>query len=85
MNELSDFDATLLNFEEKAPRSLGLKEDLIRKELGISPIRYYQRLNVLIDVPEAVEKHPVLLSRLRRQRDRRADERDRAKEAGSTG
>jgi len=44
----------------------------------MSPVRYYQRLNLLIDVPAAMAAHPVLLGRLRRIRDRRAGERQRA-------
>ncbi|WP_231587492.1 DUF3263 domain-containing protein [Corynebacterium comes] len=78
MPELSDDDARLLDFEERAPRSAGAKEELIRKQLGMSPVRYYQRLNLLIDVPAAMAAHPVLLGRLRRIRDRRAEERQRA-------
>ncbi|AKK09776.1 DUF3263 domain-containing protein [Corynebacterium testudinoris] len=75
MSELSESDARLLAFEERAPRSAGTKEEAIRAQLGISPVRYYQRLNLLIDVPAAMSAHPVLLSRLRRVRDRRAGER----------
>ena len=52
MAELSDFDSRILLFEENAPRSLGRKEEAIRAELGLSPTRYYQRLNTLIDVPD---------------------------------
>ena len=78
MSELSESDARLLAFEERAPRSAGAKEELIRSELGMSPVRYYQRLNLLIDAPAARAAHPVLLGRLRRIRDRRAEERSRA-------
>ncbi|RSZ65146.1 DUF3263 domain-containing protein [Corynebacterium hylobatis] len=78
MPELSDADARLLAFEEQAPRSAGVKEELIRRELRMSPVRYYQRLNLLIDVPAAMASHPVLTARLRRIRDRRAEERQRA-------
>jgi len=78
MSELSESDARLLAFEERAPRSAGAKEELIRSELGMSPVRYYQRLNLLIDAPAALAAHPVLLGRLRRIRDRRAEERSRA-------
>lgn len=72
---LTDHDFRLLAFEERAPRSAGAKEEAIRTELGMSPVRYYQRLNVLIDIPEAMAAHPTLTARLRRIRDRRADER----------
>ena len=78
MAELSDFDSRILLFEENAPRSLGRKEEAIRAELGLSPTRYYQRLNTLIDVPEANAEHPLLMARLRRRRDMRAEARDAA-------
>ncbi|MEK0373345.1 DUF3263 domain-containing protein [Corynebacterium mastitidis] len=61
---LSDFDARLLDFAERAPRALGAREEAIRAELGISPVRYYQRLNLLIDAPEAMAAHPALVRRL---------------------
>lgn len=80
MSELSDADARLLSFEEHAPRSAGAKEEAIRTRLEMSPVRYYQRLNLLIDVPEAMAAHPSLIARLRRIRDRRAVERDRTVE-----
>ena len=51
MNPLSDLDAAILNFEETAPRSIGRKEEAIRAQLDISPVRYHQRLNLLLDAP----------------------------------
>ena len=45
MNPLSDLDAAILDFEETAPRSIGRKEEAIRAQLDISPVRYHQRLN----------------------------------------
>lgn len=78
MAELSDFDSRILLFEENAPRSLGRKEEAIRAEFGLSPTRYYQRLNALIDAPEANAAHPLLMARLRRRRDMRAEARDAA-------
>lgn len=82
MAELSDLDARILAFEDAAPAApaaLGRKEEAIRTELGLSPTRYYQRLNALIDVPAAIAAYPLLLSRLRRRRDMRAQERRAAK------
>ena len=63
----------LLAFEETAPKSIGAKEDAIRTQLGLSPVRYYQRLN--IDLPEVMAQYPQLTARLRRIRDQRATER----------
>lgn len=70
-------DRDLLTFELSAPRSLGAKEDAIKQSLGLTPIRYYQRLNVAIDTPEMMEAFPLLTARLRRKRDER--ERRRAR------
>lgn len=70
-------DRELLTFELSAPRSLGAKEDAIKQSLGLTPIRYYQRLNVAIDTPEMMEAFPLLTARLRRKRDER--ERRRAR------
>ncbi|CAB0616687.1 DUF3263 domain-containing protein [Corynebacterium diphtheriae] len=60
----------LLAFEEKATRSLGAKEEAIR-ELGLTPVRYYQMLNVAIDDPTVIAEYPLLTARLRRRRDTR--------------
>ena len=65
----------LLAFEETAPKSIGAKEDAIRTQLGLSPVRYYQRLNIAIDLPEVMAQYPQLTARLRRIRDQRATER----------
>lgn len=70
-------DRDLLTFELSAPRSLGAKEDAIKQSLGLTPIRYYQRLNVAIDTPEMMAAFPLLTARLRRKRDER--ERRRAR------
>lgn len=61
----------ILDFAGRAPRSLGSREDAIRAELGISPFRYYQRLNALIDSPEALAERPQLVRRLQRIREQR--------------
>ncbi|GAB3594469.1 DUF3263 domain-containing protein [Corynebacterium faecale] len=64
---LSPEDLTLLTFEASAPRAQGAKEEAIRDRFGISPVRYYQRLNLIIDTPEAMKINPTLVSRLRRR------------------
>lgn len=74
VNMLAPLD--LLAFESTAPKSIGAKEEAIRKQLGLKPIRYYQQLNNAIDTPEAMAKYPQLTARLRRIRDQRAQERD---------
>nr|WP_051904950.1 DUF3263 domain-containing protein [Corynebacterium imitans] len=67
---LSDSDRTLLDFEARAPRSLGAKEESIRQELGLTPTRYYQRLNLLLESPDALAYAPQLVRRLRALRER---------------
>lgn len=43
----------------------------IRRELGVSPVRYWQLLNRAIDTAEARELAPELVDRLRERRHRR--------------
>lgn len=69
---LTPDDFAILDFEADAPRSLGAKEEAIRRRLGMSPVRYYQRLNVLLDSAEALAARPQLVRRLQRVRDARA-------------
>ena len=79
MNPLSDLDAAILDFEETAPRSIGRKEEAIRAQLDISPVRYHQRLNLLLDAPAAAQSHRLLVARLRRLREEREDTRRAAR------
>ena len=65
-------DLTILDFAARAPRRLGAREEAIRVELGMSPFRYYQKLNSLIDDPSALAARPQLVRRLQRIRDQRA-------------
>ncbi|WP_018018199.1 DUF3263 domain-containing protein [Corynebacterium capitovis] len=66
---LSPDDLAVLDFEASAPRGLGAKEEAIRTQLGLTPVRYYQRLNVLLDSPDALAQRPQLIRRLQRLRD----------------
>lgn len=80
MNDsLTDAERAILEFERLRWNHVGLKEDAIRERFGISPTRFYQRLNAVIDKPAAVAEHPVLVRRLRRLRATRA-----ARRSGST-
>jgi hypothetical protein len=69
---LSDADKALLELEARRFRQPGRKVAAIDEKLGLSEVRYYQRLNQLIDDPEALAYSPVLVNRLRRLRDKRA-------------
>jgi hypothetical protein len=68
---LTERDMRILAFERRSWRSPGVKEQAIAEVLDMSATRYYQRLNELIDRPEALAFDPVLVKRLRAQRARR--------------
>ena len=51
------------------------KELAVRERFGLSPSRYYQLLNRLLDRPEAFEYDPILVRRLKRLREGRRQKR----------
>lgn len=65
---LTETDQAILANEARTWTDAGLKEKYIREELGMRPIRYYQRLNALLDDPRALAHAPVVVNRLRRLR-----------------
>jgi hypothetical protein len=65
---LTDDQRAILDFERKWWRLAGAKEQAIRDRFEMSPTRYYQSLNTLLDVPEALAYDPQLVNRLRRLR-----------------
>lgn len=65
---LSERDTRMLAFERQWTGHSGAKEHAIRSEFGLSPARYYQLLNALIDSPAAVRRDPMLVGRLQRAR-----------------
>ncbi|MEO3750723.1 DUF3263 domain-containing protein [Streptomyces sp. B6B3] len=68
---MSERDRAVLDFEHRSWPGAGAKERAIRERLGISPTRYYQLLNALLDDPAALAHDPVTVNRLRRRRDAR--------------
>lgn len=58
----------VLAFERQWWRYQGAKERAIREQFTMSPTRYYQVLNSLLDKPEALRADPMLVKRLRRMR-----------------
>ncbi|MDI3388208.1 DUF3263 domain-containing protein [Streptomyces sp. B-S-A8] len=68
---LSERDRAVLALERQGWASRGAKEREIRERLGISPTRYYQILNALLDDPRALAHDPVTINRLRRVREAR--------------
>ena len=67
--ELSKEEIDMLTFERQWWRQPGSKDHAIRVQFEMSPIRYYQTLNALLDSPLALEHDPALVHRLRRLRD----------------
>ncbi|WP_189131749.1 DUF3263 domain-containing protein [Wenjunlia tyrosinilytica] len=72
---LSDRDRAVLDLARRTWSRPGAKERAIREQLGMSPTRYYQVLNALLDTPDALEHDPVTVNRLRRMRDARRSRR----------
>lgn len=71
MSSLTVRDTMTLDFERRWWKYSGAKEAAVREHFGESFTRYYQRLNALLDRPEALEHDPVLVKRLVRLRDAR--------------
>ena len=65
---LSDIEQAILDFERQWWRQAGAKEQAIRDNFEISPTRYYQQLNALLDLPQALSYDPTLVNRLQRLR-----------------
>ena len=72
---LTDLQASLLDFEKQWWSLPGSKESEIRERFDISPTRYYQLLNAMIDTEAALAHDPLLVKRLRRLRADRQKER----------
>ncbi|MEU1322620.1 DUF3263 domain-containing protein [Streptomyces microflavus] len=73
--ELSVRERAVLALERRSWAGPGAKERAIREELGISPVRYFQLLNALIEDERALREDPVTVNRLRRLREARRDRR----------
>jgi hypothetical protein len=65
---LSRREHDMLTFERQWWRRPGAKETAIRDRFGVTPTRYYQALNALVDRPDALAADPLLVRRLRRLR-----------------
>jgi hypothetical protein len=76
---ISDGDRDILAFEAAHPHHGPAKDEAIREAFSLVPARYYQILNAVIDSPAAVQHDPMLIARLQRAREARAQARaDRA-------
>jgi hypothetical protein len=76
-SDLSARDQALLAFERRWWKHAGAKEEAIRSEFGFSAARYYQILGALLDSPLALAHDPMLIKRLQRMREARAEARAR--------
>ncbi|MFQ3560489.1 DUF3263 domain-containing protein [Streptomyces gramineus] len=73
--ELGAREQAILALERRGFSSPGAKERVIREELDLAPVRYYQLLNALLDDERALAHDPVTVNRLRRVREGRRSER----------
>jgi hypothetical protein len=73
--ELDARDAAILDFEREWWKYAGAKEQAIKERFDVSPTRYYQLLNRVIDDEVAVAYDPMLVKRLRRLRAQRQRQR----------
>lgn len=75
----------ILDFERTWARGPETKEAAVRDRFGLSPARYHQVLNGLLDRLEALEYDPMLVQRLRRVRETRRRARFVGRLAGPEG
>jgi len=68
MSDLTDLETSILAIEKLWWQYTGTKEQAIRERTGLSPTRYYQALNALIDTEAALAHDPLLVKRLRKIR-----------------
>ncbi|MDQ3932751.1 MAG: DUF3263 domain-containing protein [Actinomycetota bacterium] len=68
---------SILDFEREWWKHPGAKREAVRERFRLSPARYYQLLNRLIDDDMALSYDPLLVKRLRRLRGDRERRRTR--------
>ncbi len=71
MSEQASFgerEREILEFERYWWKYAGAKERAIREQFELSATRYYQLLNEIIDMPDALAYDPILVKRLQRLR-----------------
>ncbi len=72
---VADLIRPVLDFEREWWQHSGTKERAIREQFGMSTARYYQVLNSVIQLPDAVRYDPMLVGRLQRSRESRVSAR----------
>ena len=68
MEELTERDLAILDFERSWWKHAGVKEQAIKERFEMSATRYYQLLNDLLEHPAAMTQDPILVKRLKRLR-----------------
>tara|TARA_B100001250_G_scaffold393838_1_gene397020 strand:+ start:90 stop:347 length:258 start_codon:yes stop_codon:yes gene_type:complete len=66
--DLTERQKSIIEFERTAWQAGISKEKAIRQIFTISPSRYYQIRDELIDLPEAIKFDPMVIRRLQKQR-----------------
>lgn len=74
---MTDGDRALLDFAAHRWNHSGNQAGAIRTEFDMSVTRFWQRVNTLLDDPDALAYAPQLVNRLRRIRSTRAQRRSR--------
>ncbi|ABL80400.1 MULTISPECIES: DUF3263 domain-containing protein [unclassified Nocardioides] len=75
LTDLTDLDRQILEFERDWVAHVGAKDAVLRERFDLTPTRYHQLLNRLIDLPAAEVHAPRLVRRLRRLRAARHEQR----------
>lgn len=81
---LNETEIAILAFEKRWWKYPGAKETAVFEEFGLTPTRYYQLLNALLDRPAALALEPMTVRRLRRLRAARRDQRSPRTDADGT-
>jgi len=75
MDDLTQRDIEILDFERSWWKHAGVKEQAIKERFDMSATRYYQLLNDLLENPAAMGHDPILIKRLKRLRSYRQKQR----------
>lgn len=68
---LTELEIRILDFERENGAAAAGKDNAVLTQFGLTPARYYQVLNLVIDSPAALAYDPLLVRRLQRIRERR--------------
>jgi hypothetical protein len=72
---LTERDRAILDFERSWWVHTGAKAEAVRDRFELSSTRYYEILTEILNDPESLNHDPLLVRRLKRDRDRRRRER----------